>query len=235
VRNIVVVNLFELDQNIFNWCRGSKKHPVSIFQRSSRVVRKTSASQPCTINSANARRIAISNKEGQHILHYLRLSTNHRVPPHAHKLMRADIVGKKDVILNGDVSGKRDFVGEDIIVAYTAVMRDVYAHHEEVARTDPRHLIFAAGAMKRAKLPNQVVVANLEEAWLTFELYVLRLSANHGMLEDPVARADFSELLDNRVCANLTIWANFDVIFDYGCGMDRHFETVFIGFSRFSG
>ena len=149
--------------------------------------------------------------------------------------MRADIVGKEDVILNRDVPGKRDFVREDIIVVYTAVVRDVHAHHEEIARTDARRLTFAAGAMERAKLPNQVVVADFEEAGLTFELYVLRLSANHGMLEDPVARADFGELFDDGVGSNLAIWANFDVIFDYGCGVDRHFETGFIRFSRVSG
>jgi hypothetical protein len=149
--------------------------------------------------------------------------------------MRADVVGKKDVILDGDVSGKGDFVGEDIIVADTAVVRDVYADHEEVARSDPRRFTLAAGAMERAKLPNQVVVADLEETWLTFELHVLRLSANHGMLENAIARAHFSELLDDRVGANLAIWANFDVIFDDSCGVDRHFETGFTTFSRFSG
>jgi hypothetical protein len=147
------------------------------------------------------------------------------MPAHAYKLMRADVVGKEDMILDGDVSGERDFVGEDIIVADNAVVRDVHPHHKEIARTDPGYFAFAAGTMERAKLSDHIVIANLEKAWLVFELYVLRLTADHGMLENPVACADSSELLDDRVCSNLAIWANFHVIFDYGCGVDRHFAT----------
>ena len=42
------------------------------------------------------------------------------------------------------------------------------------------------------------------------------------MLEDPVSRADSRESLDDGVGADLAIWADFHVIFDYGCGVNSH-------------
>ena len=89
--------------------------------------------------------------------------------------------------------------------------------------------------MKSAKLANHIVVADLEIARLAFELHILRLAADDRMLENAVPGADSREPLDDRVGPNLAIWADFDVIFDYRCGVNWHFVTEFTGFSRFSG
>src|SRR5215216_238629 len=102
-------------------------------------------------------------------------------------------------------------------------MGHVYPDHEEVARADPSRLSLAVGTMKGAELADQIIVTNLEITSFTLELYVLGLAANHGVLEDPVSRANAGKTLDDGVGADLAVWADFHVIFDYGCGVDRHF------------
>ena len=53
------------------------------------------------------------------------------------------------------------------------------------------------------------------------------------MFKNPVARSDSRKLLNNGVGANLAIWANFDVILDYGCGMNGHFCRIYKVFRGF--
>ena len=77
--------------------------------------------------------------------------------------------------------------------------------------------------MKRAELANDIVVAKLEITGLAFELHILRLTANHGVLKDAITGSDARESLNDGIGADLAIWANFDVILDDGCGMDGHF------------
>ena len=103
-------------------------------------------------------------------------------------------------------------------------MRDVRSDHQEVARTDARRLIFTAGPVQRAELANDVVVADLEESLLVLELHVLRLATHDRMLINAITSAQPCKTLDDRIRANLAIWANFDVIFDNSCGMYRHLQ-----------
>jgi len=135
---------------------------------------------------------------------------------HPHKLMRAHTVGKKNVILNRDVSRERNFVSKNIIVADHAVVSDVHAYHEEVARADARRLARTIGAVKRAELSDDIVVADLKKTRFTLELHILRLTPNHRMLENAIPGADSREALDDRISSNLAIRADFDVILDDG-------------------
>jgi hypothetical protein len=142
---------------------------------------------------------------------------------HPHKLMRADVVGKKNVILDRYVSGERDFVRKDVVVTDNTVVCDVNADHKKIARSDACRQSFAVGAMKRAELTNDVVVTDFEIAGLAFELNILRLAANHGVLKNAISGANFGESFDYSIGSDLAIWANFDVILNDGCGMNRHF------------
>lgn len=119
--------------------------------------------------------------------------------------------------------GKSDFVSEDVVVADNAVVRDVNADHEKVARADVRGLAFAVRAMKRAKLSNHVVVADFEIAPLAFELQILRLAANHRMLKNVIPGPDFCEFFNDGVGSDFTIRANFNVVLYNRCGMNGHF------------
>jgi len=82
--------------------------------------------------------------------------------------------------------------------------------------------------MKSAELTNDVVVADFEIAGLAFELNVLRLTANHGMLKNPVPGADSRESFDYSIGPDLAIRANFDVFLDDGCGMNGHFYDRYL-------
>ncbi|HKR22899.1 MAG TPA: hypothetical protein VJS17_09905 [Pyrinomonadaceae bacterium] len=126
------------------------------------------------------------------------------------------------MVLDDDVSRQCDFIREDVVITNDAIMRHVRSDHEEVARSDARRLVFAVRAMQRAKLANQIIVANLEKTSLAAKFNVLRLPANHGVLENAVSRADSCKPFDHGIGANLAIWPDFYVIFDDGCRMDLH-------------
>jgi hypothetical protein len=136
------------------------------------------------------------------------------------------------VIFDRDVARKRHVVGKDVVVTDHAVVRDVHSHHEEVARADARCFALTVSAVESAILANDIVVAYFEIARLAFELQILRLTADYGMLEDAIPGADASVLLDDGIGPNLAIWANFRVIFYDGRWVDGHFLT---GFTRFTG
>jgi hypothetical protein len=145
------------------------------------------------------------------------------------------IVGKKNVVLDRDVARERHLVREDVVVANHAVMGHVNSDHEKVPRTDTGCQSFAVGAMKSAELANDIVVPDFEITGLAFELHILRFAPDHSVLEDPVAGADPGESFDYSVGSNLTIWPNFDVILDYGSGVNGHFGQEFTKLYRFSG
>src|SRR6185369_7582652 len=157
------------------------------------------------------------------------------MPAHSHKLMRANVVGKKNVILDRDVPSERDLVRENVVVSNHTVVCNVNADHEKVARSDACRQSFAVGPVKSAELANDVVVTDFEIARLAFELNILRLAADHSVLENAVACADASESFDYSVGTDLAIWANFDVILDNGCRMNGHFGQEFTKLYRFSG
>src|SRR5689334_5007301 len=122
------------------------------------------------------------------------------------------------------MAGQRHFIREDVVVADDAVVRYVYADHKKVARADAGRLPRAVRAMKRAKLADDVVIANLEKALFALELNVLRLAADDGVFVDAITRSEPRKALDHGISADLAIWTDFDVRFDYGGRMNRHLQ-----------
>jgi hypothetical protein len=100
----------------------------------------------------------------------------------------------------------------------------MHPNHKKVARADPRGLPRTIRPVKRAELPNYVVVADFEETLFAFELNVLRLAADNGMLENPVACTQTRKPFDHGVSRNLAIWANFDFVLYYGGWMNTHLQ-----------
>jgi hypothetical protein len=76
--------------------------------------------------------------------------------------------------------------------------------------------------VKRAELPDDIVVADLEKTLFTLELHILRLAPENCMLKDPISGAQSCKALDDGIGSNLAIRADFDVVFDYGSGMNPH-------------
>ena len=70
--------------------------------------------------------------------------------------------------------------------------------------------------MQRAKLANQIVIANDQTARFAFELHILRLATKDGMFEDTVPRSYLSKAFDNCVRTDLAALADLDFIFDHG-------------------
>src|ERR1051325_5008475 len=110
--------------------------------------------------------------------------------------MRADVVGKKNVILDRYVPGECNLIREDVVVTDNTVVCDVNADHKEIPRTDARGKSFAIRPVKSAELPNDVVFTDFEIAGLVFELQILRFAADYGMLKNPIPSADSRESFD---------------------------------------
>src|SRR5947209_16810205 len=142
--NIAVVKLHHFAQSIFERETAAKEKPVSFFQSAPLFTGKSCASQSDTIYPAHARRVAVHHKKRQHVLNNLRLSANHCVAPYAHELVTAHIVREKSVILDRDVACESDFICKNIVIAYTAVVRNVNSNHQEITRAYARHLSLTA-------------------------------------------------------------------------------------------
>jgi hypothetical protein len=128
------------------------------------------------------------------------------------------------MVLDNNMSGESDFIREDVVVANHAVVSDMTADHEKVARSYARRFAFAAGPVQRTKLTNLIIFADFEIALLAVEFYVLRLTAHDGVLENPVSGPEFRKPLYYGIGPDLTIRADFHVIFDDRCRMDRHLQ-----------
>ena len=129
--------------------------------------------------------------------------------------MTADVRRQKGVILNCDVTSQGHAIGADVVVADLAIVRDVHADHQKVARADARRVAFAARAMERHILADQIIVADDELRRLTAKLHVLRLAAQGCMLKDVIARAQSRVSFDDCMRADLTLCADSYVRFDH--------------------
>src|SRR5947209_5151866 len=202
--NVAVIKLRHLAQGIRERKTAAKEKPVSFFQSATLFFGKPGASQSDCVQPAHARRVAIHHKKRQHVLNNLRLATDHRVTPYANELVAAHIIGEKSVILDHDVSCERDFICEDVVVAYLTVVCNVNANHKKITRAYAGFLAFTVCAMHCYALTNQVVVAYDQTAALALKLHVLRLASEYCVLEDAIACADCRESLDDSVRAYLT-------------------------------
>jgi len=126
------------------------------------------------------------------------------------------------VIFNLAVAGNGCVIGEDVVITNHAIMSDVYSHHQEITRADARSPTLATGAMQRAILSNQVVIADDEAALFAFELYVLRFASQNDMLKDAIALAHGCVFLDHCVGADLAPCADGHIAFDHSISVDAH-------------
>jgi hypothetical protein len=96
--------------------------------------------------------------------------------------VHADIIGKKDVVFDFYVARERNLVGKDVVVTDYAVVRNVNAYHQKVARAYAGRLAFAARAMYGHELAYKVIVAYNKTRRFIPELNVLRRAAQDGVL-----------------------------------------------------
>src|SRR5215510_2926 len=128
--------------------------------------------------------------------------------------MGADVIGKKDMILNRNIASQSGPVRKDIIVANNAVVGYVNSHHKKVARANTGAFSLFAGAMQSAEFTDEVVVSDFEVTPFTFEFHILRFAAQYGVLKHAVTGPHASEAFDDRVRPNFAVWTYCDVVFD---------------------
>ncbi len=143
------------------------------------------------------------------------------------KLVDADFIREKDVILHTDVTSQRSPIGENAVVTHHAVMCNVDTDHNKVSGTNAGDLIFASGAMDSHALADPVVVPDDQKTALTLELYVLRLASEGGMLKHGVPFAQSGVTFDHGVCRDLASGADYHLRLDDSIGSDLNIGCNF--------
>src|SRR5947209_11422069 len=129
VRDVLVAHLVERFERAPERQTRAEQELVRALQGGARLRREAAAPESYRVQPAHARRVAVRREERQNVLDDLRLAAGHRVAPEADELVRAHVRRQEDMILDDDVSGQCRAVGEHVVVAHLAVVRDVDADH----------------------------------------------------------------------------------------------------------
>ena len=130
------------------------------------------------------------------------------------ELMDRDGAGQVRAVPHVDMPCHEDAIGQDDFVFQPAVVRDVRPDHQQVAVANRRRRVLVERAVNRARLPNDVVIADRQPSRLLRHLRVLRQSADHGALEDLIACAQGAAPFDDDMAAELATVAQNDVGLD---------------------
>src|SRR3989344_5141692 len=162
------------------------------------------------------------------ILECHRGDAGHGVSAHATELMNHGKATEDDIILDGDMPRQAGAVGENRMIADTAVVRDMTIRHDEIVMADPRHTAAGNGAAtERAILPDDVTVADLQPGRLALVTQMLggvpqrrelidsvvfsdaRRSVDHDMRADPGVIADLHARADNAERPEMNVFADY--------------------------
>ena len=203
------------------------------------------------IDRSNLRWMPFNDHVGRHIPGNPGQASDEAACADGREVMDPSTTADARPIVNGDVSGQHDLVGNDRIVVQVAVVRDVGSDHEQVPVTDPRHPATASGAaMNGHMLPDLVVVPDFAGRLLTCVLAILRVDADHGVRIEAISPPDDGVLLDRdmvhqlRPITDLYTWTNHAPWpdrrtlgdgggwIDDGSGMNRHgvVQLILTGF-----
>src|SRR5262249_15116342 len=73
-------------------------------------------------------------------------------------------------------------------------------------------------SVQGAKLPNQIVIANVQVRLFTLELHVLRFTAEHGVFKDAIPGTKTSETFDHGMGTYFALRSNLNIVLDNGIG-----------------
>ncbi len=147
--------------------------------------------------------------EGQHVLGGHGEAAHEGVVAHPAELVDRGEGADVAAVPNLHVSREGGGVGEDVLAAHVAVVRDVGAGHQEVVVGQGGEPAAAFGApVQRAAFAEDVAVANLQAGGRPLELEVLGTHAEGGVGVDVI------------VLAQLRVGADDDVAAEQGAGTD---------------
>ena len=170
---------------------------------------------------------------GRHVLIDARAAAHERERADAHELMNRHQSRHDRPVLDGDVPGHLDRVGDDDIVSDVAVVGEVHVRHEETALPHGRLPGRRGSPVDGAVLPDHRRVAHFDPGVLAAVLQVLRVVAEHAAVPDPHAGADLDVALEHRVRGDLAaladrhprsddrVWPDRDVAPDVRGGIDQ--------------
>ena len=104
--------------------------------------------------------------------------------------MHHAIAGDENIVANFDVAAEQRAVGENDIIAQSAVMTDVRSRHEKIVIADGRRRSGSSAAMDLHMLADEVVVADAQISLLAFVGSVLGRIAEHRARMNFIVFAD---------------------------------------------
>ena len=123
--------------------------------------------------------------------------------------------------------GQHRVVGDDRVVAQTAVVSDVGVDHQQVVVADDRQVVCLQRPVDGDVLADGVARADDHPAGAVGHVYVLGESAQDGAFEDVVVRAQRGSVLDDDVTFQDAPWTDGHVRFDDAQRTDADVGTDF--------
>src|SRR5579862_1574602 len=176
--------------------------------------RKTATLQPDAVEAAGPRRTALGNAERQSVLGNPGKAADHGVAADAAELVHAHPSRDEGAIAHHDLPRQVGAVDDDHVIADLTVVGDMAVRHEKTARAHTRGAPGPGTAVDGDAFPDRIVVADLGRAVAIPELEVLRITADHGVLGDAVARSHPRAALDHRVAGDPATIADNSIVLD---------------------
>ena len=186
--------LFEVGKPLVHVGRRAVNAAVMAVQLSARFVQppdllsgEPAAAQSHAVDLSRSSRIAFHYHVWRHVVKYASQSTHEGVLPDRGEVVASIGAFYNDMILNVDVSSQKYVVGHDHMVAQLAVVRDMYADHNETVAADTGNAAaLDAADMHSHALADDVVVTYQQLGRIAFVAEVLRISAECRVRPDDV-------------------------------------------------
>jgi hypothetical protein len=115
-------------------------------------------------------------------------------------------------VIDGHVPGERPVIGKDTVIPHFTVMGDMRIGHKQVVVTDYRLAAFTGPDVKSAVFPDDIIVPDLQEAFLSFIFQVLRLASDYRSAKNLTVISDNGIPFDQAMAADLATPADTDKI-----------------------
>src|ERR1019366_6951941 len=207
---------------------GSREQAQGSLQCLDHGARKPSAFQSDAVGAEDAD-LALADGGGvrQYVLNHHAVRSHEGVAADAAELMDADERAYVGPIADGDVTGERDAVGHDHVVADAYVVGDVGVSHQQVVAADRGDQSPALGAaMNGDEFADAVAMADAGLGALALVFEVLRGHAGRAVREEEVILADPGGAFEIVIChqagarADVYFRSNDAVGADLGAGID---------------
>lgn len=191
------------------------------------------------VNTVVFYRSSSGNDVGRHILEESRSRLYEAALPHLRANMLYDSRRDDGTIMYFTVTGDLRAISEDTVVTNFRVMRDMRTLHKEVVVADDRPAVVMRSSVDDDILAKNVIVANLQDAFLAPEIEILWqgtddrtlvhlvIPSHSRTVEDADKREDDTTVANLYIIFDINKWENLAARADFGFRADFCAWTYF--------